>query len=103
MCAIKHRLMFENYKDCLFNDKIILKLQQVLRSDHHNVFTVEINKITLSSNDNKKLQTFDRVTKYPCRTNPIKGYETEMIIVRDFFIKKYADCLLYDGIVLQQR
>ena len=27
-CEIKRRLLFENYKDCLFNDKIILKSQQ---------------------------------------------------------------------------
>ena len=27
-CAIKRELMFENYKDCLFNDKIISKSQQ---------------------------------------------------------------------------
>ena len=24
-CVIKQELMFENYKDCLFNNKIILK------------------------------------------------------------------------------
>ena len=24
-CVIKRRLMFENYKDCLFNNKIILR------------------------------------------------------------------------------
>ena len=29
-CVIKIRLMFENYTDCLFNDKTILKLQQRL-------------------------------------------------------------------------
>ena len=29
-CVIKRRLTFENYKDCLFNDKIIIKLQQRL-------------------------------------------------------------------------
>ena len=28
-CIIKRRLMFENYTDCLFNDKIILKSQQM--------------------------------------------------------------------------
>ena len=27
-CVIKGGTMFENYTDCLFNDKIILKLQQ---------------------------------------------------------------------------
>ena len=41
--------MFENYKDCLFNDKIILKSQQRFKSDHHKVYTGEINKIALSS------------------------------------------------------
>ena len=49
--------MFENYVDSLFKDKIILKSQQVFRSDHHIVHTVEINQIVLSSNDDKKLQT----------------------------------------------
>ena len=26
-CVIKREIMFENYKDCLLNDKVILKLQ----------------------------------------------------------------------------
>ena len=36
-CVIKQELMFENYIDCLFNDKIILKSQQKFKSDHHKV------------------------------------------------------------------
>ena len=35
-CAIKRKLMFENYKDCLFNDKNKLKPQQRFKSDYHN-------------------------------------------------------------------
>ena len=50
-CVIKRRLMFENYTDCLFNDKTILKSQQRFKSDCHNVYTEQINKIALSSND----------------------------------------------------
>ena len=61
-CIIKRRLMFENYKDSLFNDKTILQSQLRFKSDHHDVSTEEVNKIVLSSNDNKRLQTFDRVT-----------------------------------------
>ena len=38
-CVIKRELMFENYKDCLFNDKIIIKSQQRFKSDHHKVYT----------------------------------------------------------------
>ena len=36
-CVIKCRLMFENYIDSLFNDKIIFQVQQRFESDRHNV------------------------------------------------------------------
>ena len=36
-CVIKRRLMLKSYKDCLFNDKTILKSLQKFKSDHHNV------------------------------------------------------------------
>ena len=39
ICVIKRELMFENYKDCLFNDKIKLKSQQRFKSDQHKVYT----------------------------------------------------------------
>ena len=77
-CVIKPELMFENYKDCLFNDKIILKSQQRFKSDHYNVYTEEINKIALSSNDDKKLQISDRIKTYPYGTNAFKVCESEM-------------------------
>ena len=63
----------------------------------------EINKIALSSNDDKRLQTFDKITTYPYRTNAIYVCKCEMMIVRDFFVKNYADCPFYDEIILQQR
>ena len=59
---IKRRIRFENYKDSLFNDKTILQSQLRFKSDHHDVSTEEVKEIVLSSNDNKRLQTFDRVT-----------------------------------------
>ena len=62
MYVTKRKTMFENYTDSLFNDKIILKSQQRLKSDHHVVHTEEVNKIALSSNYDKRLQTVDRVT-----------------------------------------
>ena len=80
--------MFENYKDCLFNDKIILKSQQRFKSDHHNVYTEEINKIALSSNDDKRLQTSDRIKTYPYGTNAFKVCESEMLMVKDLFFEK---------------
>ena len=64
--------MFENYKNSLFNNKTILKSQLRFKSDHHDSYTEEVNKITLSNSDNIRLQTFDRVTTYPYGTNPFK-------------------------------
>ena len=60
--------MFENYKDCLFNGDVILKSQQIFKSDHHKVYTEEVNMIALSSNDEKRLQIFDRIETYPYGT-----------------------------------
>ena len=74
--------MFENYKDSLFNNEIIIKQQQRFRSDHHEVFTEEVNKIALSSNDNKRLQTYTKVTTYPYGTNVFKVCENEMLASR---------------------
>ena len=54
-CIIKRQLMFKNYADCLFNYKIVLKSQQRLKINCHSVYTEQINKIALSSNDDKYL------------------------------------------------
>ena len=58
-CVIKRGLVFKNYLDCLLYNKIILKSQQRFKSDYYNVYTEQINKVALSSNDDKRLQTFD--------------------------------------------
>ena len=60
-CVIKRELTFKNYKDSLLNNEIVIKSQHRFRSDHHKVYTEEVNKIALSSND-KGIQTFDRIT-----------------------------------------
>ena len=78
-CVIKRILKFNDYKDCLFNNKVILKSQQRFKSDYHDVYTEPINKIALSSNDDKRLQAFDKIATYPYGTNAFKVCETEML------------------------
>ena len=93
-CVIKRKLKLENYKNCLElaqfenkinyleknkmdidsikenhkefikNNKSILKIQQKFKSERHNVFTEEINKIALSSNDDKRMQSIDLIETY---------------------------------------
>ena len=64
-CVIKRILKFNDYKNRLFKNEIIPKLQERFKSEAQNVHTEEINKIALSSIDDKNLKTFDRVTSYP--------------------------------------
>ena len=77
-CVIKRMLKFLDYKDCLLNNEIILKSQQTFKSDAHNIYTEEVNKIALSSNDDKRLQTFDRITPYHYGTNAGKVCKTRV-------------------------
>ena len=61
--------MFENYKDCLFNNKTVYRSQERFKSYYHTAHTEEVNEIALSSNDDKRLQISDKVTIYSYGTN----------------------------------
>ena len=63
-CVIKQKLIFQNYKDCLFNNKTVYRSQERFKSYYHVMYTGEVNKIALSRNDDKRLQTFDSITTY---------------------------------------
>ena len=82
-CVTKRILKFNYYKNSLLNNEVILKSQQRFKSEVHNLYTEEINKIALSCNDDKRLQTFDRITSYPygstvgkvCKTKTLSKYK----------------------------
>ena len=86
--------MFENYRDSLFNNKIIMRSQLRFKSDHHNLYTEQVNKIVLNSSDNKRLQIFDGITTYPYGANAFKVCESEMMVKKkDMPIKLYYKSL----------
>ena len=98
-CVIKRGLMFENYIDSLFHDKIILKSQQRFKIDRSKVYKEEVSKIALSSNDDKRLQRFHKITSHPYGINAFNVRESEFMIVRDIFVKNYADCPFYYEVI----
>ena len=67
------------------------------------MYTEEVIKIALSSNDDKRLQTFDRMETYPYGTNAFKVCESVMMTVRSLFVENYEDFSLYDQIILQRQ
>ena len=77
--VIKTILKFNDYKNYLMNNKAILKPQQGSKSEAHDLYTEEVNKIALTSNDDKRLQTYDRIISYPYGTNAGKVCKTEIL------------------------
>ena len=69
MCNKTYAYVWKLKKKCLFNDKNILKSQQRFKSDHHEVYTEEVNNVALSSDDSKRLQTFDGDITFPYWAN----------------------------------
>ena len=63
-CVVKDELKFSYYKDCLFNNNVISKSQQRFKSELHNVYTEEVNKIALCSNGDKRVWTSNKITPY---------------------------------------
>ena len=70
--------MLQDYKNSLFNDAVTQKSQLRFKSDCHDVYTEKINKIALSNNDDKRIQTFDKISTYPYGTSVFKVCENEM-------------------------
>ena len=64
-CIVNKILRFNDYKKCLFDNGKVLKSQQRFKSENHEVYTENINKIALSCDDDKRILTSDRITSYP--------------------------------------
>ena len=52
--VIKKQINFENYKDALFNKQTYTHQMNILRSVHHKIYGLTINKTTLSPLDTKR-------------------------------------------------
>ena len=62
-CVVKKTITFDDYKDCLFEGRNLYKSQLLFRSNKHEVRTLEVNKLALNSQDNKRI-TIDGITSY---------------------------------------
>ena len=74
-CVIKRMIKFNDYKNCLLNGEVVLNSRQRFKSKGHDVYTENINKIALSSNDDKRIVSSDKITSYP------NGYKDKNALV----------------------
>ena len=52
--VVKKSIRHEDYKKCLFTGKEQLRKMNVIRSHQHEIYTEEVNKVALCSNDDKR-------------------------------------------------
>ena len=63
-CVVKKTLTFEDYKTCLFSDSTEYRSQLMLRSAKHEVHTIEVNKVTLNRDDDKRISRKDGISTF---------------------------------------
>ena len=80
----------EYKKEFTKNNKLILKTQQRFKSERHNISTEEINKIALSCNDDKRIQSIDSIETYVYGMNKILLCKKEEIKCNNI-IKQYKN------------
>ena len=80
----------EHQKEFIKNNKLILKTQQRYKRERHNVFTDEISKIALSSNDDKRMQSIDLIETYAYGMDKNLEFKKEEIKC-DNIIKQYKN------------
>ena len=59
--VIKNTLSFEDYKECLFSEKEVMKDMNIIRSKNHDIYSMTVNKLALSANDDKRLICEDKI------------------------------------------
>ena len=56
-CIVRKTITFEDYKNCLFSGDIYYRSQLMFRSSLHKIQTLEVNKLALNKDDDKRITT----------------------------------------------
>ena len=59
--VIKRGITFDDYTKCLFSGNKQMKSMKIIRSENHDLYSKEVNKIALSSNDDKRTVLEDKI------------------------------------------
>ena len=59
--VIKKQIDFEDYVDCLKTGKKKMRSMNIIKSENHDIYSKEVNKLALSSDDNKRILCKDKV------------------------------------------
>ena len=69
--VVKNSITCEDYENCLFTGKEQLRKMNVIRSYNHEVYTEEVNKVALCSDDDKRYILEDDINTLAWEHNKI--------------------------------
>ena len=59
--VVKKGINFEDYVDCLFSGEKQMRSMKIIRSENHDIYSKEVNKVALSNEDDKRKLGKDKV------------------------------------------
>lgn len=58
---MRKEISFVDYKQCLFLGEKQMRTMNIIRSDKHEIYYMKMNKIALSTNDDKRIVRRDKI------------------------------------------
>ena len=59
--VVKKGINIQDYVECLFSGEKQMILMKLIRSENHNIYSKEVNKVALSNEDDKRIVLEDKV------------------------------------------
>ena len=65
--VVKKGINFEDYVNCLFKEEKQMRKMNIIRSENHEIYSKEVNKLALSGDDDKRVLEKDKVNTHAIR------------------------------------
>ena len=72
--VVKNAITHGDYKECLFTNKKQMRKMNFIRSDLHDVYSQEVNKVALSADDDKRIISYDGISTLAYGHYSLKDY-----------------------------
>ena len=59
--VVKKKLDFDDYVQCLFTGRKEMRKMKIIRSEKHEIYSKEVNKVALSNEDDKRTTLFGKI------------------------------------------
>ena len=64
---VKKDISFEDYVQCLFSGEKQMRSMKIIKSENHDIYSKEVNKVALSNEDDKRILTRDKINTLALR------------------------------------